>query len=94
MALTSAATSRRDTPRTAGAAGMTAGATLIAVMLFAVFVALGLWQLQRLAWKTELIERVEARIHAAPVPAPGPAQWPAVTRSADEYRRPACAASS
>ena len=86
MALTSAAASRRDAPRTAGAAGR-AVATLAAVLLFAGFVALGVWQLQRLAWKTELIERVEARIHAAPVPAPGPAQWPAVTRGGDEYRR-------
>jgi len=43
--------------------------------------------LQRLAWKTELIARVEARIHAAPAQAPGAAAWPAVTRGADEYRR-------
>lgn len=50
-------------------------------------IALGVWQVQRLAWKTDLIARVEARIHAAPAPAPGPAQWPAVTREADEYRR-------
>ncbi len=49
--------------------------------------ALGVWQLQRLAWKTDLIARVEARVHAAPVPAPGRAQWPAVNRDDDEYRR-------
>lgn len=49
--------------------------------------ALGVWQLQRLAWKTDLIARVEARVHAAPVPAPGPAQWHAVNREDDEYRR-------
>lgn len=75
----------RDIPRKA--AGRTAATTLVAALLFAGFVALGVWQLQRLAWKTELIARVETRIHAAPVPALGPAAWPAVTRSADEYRR-------
>lgn len=26
-------------------------------------------------------------MHAAPVPAPGPAEWPAITRERDEYRR-------
>ncbi|MFP5514559.1 MAG: SURF1 family protein, partial [Alphaproteobacteria bacterium] len=39
------------------------------------------------AWKLDLIERVEARIHASPVPAPGPDAWPAVSAAADEYRR-------
>ena len=56
-------------------------------MLFAAFLALGVWQLQRLAWKTELIAQVDARIHAAAAPAPGPAAWPAVNRRADAYRR-------
>jgi surfeit locus 1 family protein len=46
--------------------------------------ALGIWQVQRLGWKLSLIERVEGRIHAAPVEAPGPARWAAI--SADEYR--------
>ena len=30
------------------------------------FTALGLWQLQRRAWKLDLIDRVEARLAAAP----------------------------
>lgn len=51
------------------------------------FVALGTWQVQRLAWKEALIARVDARIHAVPVPAPGPAQWPALARDGVEYRR-------
>ncbi len=51
------------------------------------FVALGVWQLQRLAWKTELIAQVDARIHAAATPAPAPAAWPGVERRADQYRR-------
>ena len=43
--------------------------------LFVGFVALGVWQVERLAWKTELIAQVDARVHAAPAPAPGPTQW-------------------
>lgn len=49
------------------------------------FGALGVWQVQRLVWKRDLIARVEARIHAAPVPAPGPSLWPGV--AAQDYLR-------
>lgn len=87
MARTLAAGARRVIPPSPGGAGRAAAATLVAALLFAGFVALGVWQLQRLAWKTELIARVEARIHAAAAPAPGPAQWSSVTREGDEYRR-------
>lgn len=58
-----------------------------AALLFALFIALGSWQLQRLEWKRDLIARLEQRLGAEPVPAPGPAAWPALQRSADEYRR-------
>lgn len=36
----------------------------------AILVALGIWQVQRLAWKTAIIDRIEARLAAAPVPVP------------------------
>ncbi len=39
-------------------------------MALCVFVALGLWQVQRLHWKHALIAQVDARIHAAPVAVP------------------------
>ena len=61
--------------------GFLIGLTLIALLLFAGFCALGAWQVQRLGWKHDLIARVDARVHAAPVPAPARA-----TRD-DEYRR-------
>ncbi|WP_425425207.1 SURF1 family protein [Xenophilus azovorans] len=51
------------------------------------FVLLGNWQVQRLAWKRDLIARVDARIHAPPVAAPGPAEWPAIDRTRHEYLR-------
>lgn len=60
------------------------GAVMFAV-LFAGFSALGVWQVQRLAWKQELIRQVDARIHAAPVAAPAPDQT--IARQADQYRR-------
>ncbi|HUH10687.1 MAG TPA: SURF1 family protein [Brevundimonas sp.] len=60
------------------------GAVVFA-LLFAGFSALGVWQVQRLAWKQDLIRQVDARIHAAPVAAPPPDQ--VVTRQADQYRR-------
>ncbi|MNH48668.1 SURF1 family protein [compost metagenome] len=60
------------------------GAVMFALM-FAGFSALGVWQVQRLAWKQDLIRQVDARIHAAPAAAPPPDQI--VTRQADQYRR-------
>lgn len=48
--------------------------------------ALGVWQVERRAWKLALIDRVEQRVHAAPLAPPGPADWPGVTAARDEYR--------
>lgn len=59
----------------------------VTCLLTLVFAGLGLWQLQRRAWKLELIARVEARIHAEPVAAPGPAEWPHIEAATYEYRR-------
>ncbi|HJV51871.1 MAG TPA: SURF1 family protein [Noviherbaspirillum sp.] len=59
---------------------------LCAALACAGFVALGTWQLQRLQWKLALIDRVEQRVHAAPVPAPGLDHWPRITAESDEYR--------
>jgi surfeit locus 1 family protein len=58
----------------------------LAILLFATFVALGTWQLKRRVWKLDLIARVEQRVHAPPMAAPGPAQWPKVSAATDEYR--------
>lgn len=41
-----------------------------------ILVNLGLWQMQRLAWKEALIERVNADVTRPAVPAPGPKDWP------------------
>jgi surfeit locus 1 family protein len=60
---------------------------VLAVLGTAGFLALGVWQLERREWKLALIARVEQRVHAAPVAAPGPAQWAALTRESAEYRR-------
>lgn len=60
---------------------------ILAVLVVAVLVALGNWQVARRAWKLDLIARVDARVHAAPAPAPGPAEWPEVSTARDEYRR-------
>lgn len=59
---------------------------VLALLLFALFVALGSWQLQRLGWKNALIDRVEQRVRAPAVAAPGPVRWPQVTAANDEYR--------
>jgi surfeit locus 1 family protein len=48
---------------------------LTAVLVVAGLAALAAWQLHRRAWKLDLIARVEARVHAAPTPAPGPERW-------------------
>jgi surfeit locus 1 family protein len=58
-----------------------------AFVVFAALVALGSWQLERRAWKLDLIARVEQRVHAAPTAAPGPGEWAQVSAARDEYRR-------
>lgn len=63
------------------------GLLFAALALCAVFAALGDWQLQRRAWKLELIARVESRVHAAPVPLAQPAAWPGLDAAAEAYRR-------
>lgn len=67
--------SRRRSP------GALAGLTLVAAFAVASFTTLGVWQVHRLAWKRDLIAQVDARIHAAPVPAPRGAD------ADDAYRR-------
>jgi surfeit locus 1 family protein len=55
-------------------------------LLCAAFVALGIWQLQRLQWKTTLIAQVDQRVHAAPAAAPSQADWARLSKDQDEYR--------
>ena len=48
--------------------------------------SLGIWQIERRAWKLDLIQKVDTRIHAEAVMAPGPDAWPEVTTDHDAYR--------
>lgn len=59
---------------------------LLALVLFSAFVALGTWQVHRLAWKRALIAHTNERVHAPPVPAPGPAAWAGLTAANAAYR--------
>jgi surfeit locus 1 family protein len=47
-----------------------------------VLIWLGAWQVQRLAWKTEILDRIETRLAAEPVPVP-----PDPDPSRDQYLR-------
>ena len=58
---------------------------VLGIALFAGFVALGTWQVQRRAWKLALIERVEQRVHATPVALPPPERWQEVNAAQYEY---------
>jgi len=55
------------------------------LVVFFGFLALGTWQVKRLFWKLDLIERVDRRVHAVPVAAPGADAWPQVRADSHEY---------
>lgn len=55
--------------------------SIAAALVVAGLVSLGVWQVHRLAWKRDLIEKVESRVRAAPRPAPANAG------EDDAYRR-------
>ncbi len=57
--------------------------SLFALAVFAVLVSLGAWQVRRLAWKQDLIQTIESRVHQPPRPLetwfktePGTDYWP------------------
>jgi len=60
---------------------------IAAILIVAGLIALAVWQVHRRAYKLDLIARVEARVHAAPIPALGPDHWAGISTAADEYRR-------
>jgi len=61
---------------------------LTAFLAFAAlaFAGLGVWQVERLFWKLDLIARVEARVTAPPIAPPAAREWPALSADAYEYR--------
>ncbi|MGY3406040.1 cytochrome o ubiquinol oxidase subunit IV [Bradyrhizobium sp. GM5.1] len=60
--------------------------TILSLTAIALLIALGVWQIERRAWKLALIDRVEQRVHAPAQPIPSPAAWPTVSAANDEYR--------
>ncbi|MBW7974994.1 SURF1 family cytochrome oxidase biogenesis protein [Bradyrhizobium sp. BR 10289] len=64
-----------------------AGFALFTLLLIALFVGLGLWQLQRRAAKHELVAALTERLAAAAIALPPPAQWAALNPARDEFRR-------
>jgi surfeit locus 1 family protein len=75
--------------------GRRRGATgfgVFTLVMVALFVGLGLWQLQRRVEKHVLIAALTERLADAPAPLPSPSQWSALTPARDEFRRVSFAA--
>ncbi|QOZ74554.1 SURF1 family protein [Bradyrhizobium sp. CCBAU 53351] len=79
-------TDRDGAPRGKAARAPSLWLTVLALIVFVVLIALGIWQIERRAWKLALIDRVEQRVHATAQPIPSSASWPAVSATNDEYR--------
>jgi cytochrome oxidase assembly protein ShyY1 len=63
------------------------GFGIFTLLMVALCVGLGLWQLQRRVEKHALIAALTERLAASPAPLPQPAQWSALTPAKDEFRR-------
>jgi surfeit locus 1 family protein len=60
---------------------------LVLALLAVLFAGLGVWQVQRLAWKAQLIARVDRRVHARPVALPRADELARAAPQALEYLR-------
>ena len=63
------------------------GFAAFTLLMVALLVGLGLWQLQRRAEKHALIAALTERLAAAPAPVPPSSQWSALNPARDEFRR-------
>jgi cytochrome oxidase assembly protein ShyY1 len=63
------------------------GFALFTLAMVAVFIGLGVWQLQRRVEKHALIAALTERLGAVPVPLPDAAQWSQLDPARDEFRR-------
>lgn len=61
--------------------------TLMTLAALPVLIGLGLWQVERLAWKEALLARIEMRLHEAPVALPRPEAWKTLDAEAEKFRR-------
>jgi surfeit locus 1 family protein len=60
--------------------------SLFTALGLALLIALGVWQLHRLAWKEALIAAVANRVHAPPIDLPGETEWSKLDPKQYEYR--------
>ena len=79
-------TSKANGARSKAARSPSLWLTVLSLAAIVLLIALGVWQIERRAWKLALIDRVEQRVHAPAQPIPSPASWPAVRAANDEYR--------
>jgi len=68
------------------------GFGVFTLLMVALFVGLGMWQLQRRIEKHALIAALTERLALAPGSLPSPAQWSTLTPARDEFRRVSFAA--
>jgi surfeit locus 1 family protein len=61
--------------------------SIVAAGAFAVLIALGTWQVERMSWKEALIATVTERFGAPPIRLPPPTEWARLDPAKDEYRR-------
>jgi surfeit locus 1 family protein len=62
-------------------------ATAFALAGFVILCGLGVWQLDRKAWKEDLIARLHARLSRAPQDLPPRSSWPQLHQDGEEFRR-------
>jgi surfeit locus 1 family protein len=59
----------------------------VALAAFAVLIGLGVWQLERKAWKEALIDTLTRRLAAPPIELPPPERWNGLAQQDFEFRR-------
>jgi surfeit locus 1 family protein len=63
------------------------GLLLPTLVAFAILIGLGVWQIERKAWKEGLIADLTERLAVPPRALPPARDWPALDAARDEYRR-------